>query len=116
MSYFSLTDMSTNTNILNLAHDPVQHDRTKPMEIDHHFIKDHLKKGNICTPFLPMYDQLVDVFTKGLPGAQFMSLVCKLGMLDIHSPAGGVLECIHIHVLGVFWSSHISLVYHCIHV
>jgi len=30
---------------------------------------------------------LADMFTKGLPTGQFKDLTCKLGMIDIHSPA-----------------------------
>lgn len=37
---------------ISIAHDPVQHDRTKHVDVDRHFIKDHLKKGHICTPFI----------------------------------------------------------------
>lgn len=40
-----------NKTAISIAHDLVQHDRTKHVEIGHHFIKNHLKKGNICTPF-----------------------------------------------------------------
>lgn len=28
---------------INITHDPVQHDRTKHVEVDRHFIKDHVK-------------------------------------------------------------------------
>lgn len=39
-----------NKAAISIAHDLVQHDRTKHMEVDRHFINDRLKKGNICTP------------------------------------------------------------------
>lgn len=42
-----------NKAAISIAYDPIQHNRTKHVEVDHHFIKDHLKKGNICTPFSP---------------------------------------------------------------
>jgi len=56
------------------------------MEVDCLFIKDHLKKGSICTPFIQTQDQLADIFTKGLSGAHFMYLTSKLEMTDIYSP------------------------------
>lgn len=37
-----------NKAAINIAHDPVQHDKTKHVEVDRHFIKDHLKVGRIC--------------------------------------------------------------------
>lgn len=41
-----------NKAAISIAHDPVQHDRAKHVEIDRHFIKDHLKVGHICMPFV----------------------------------------------------------------
>lgn len=76
-----------NKAAINIAHDLVQHDRTKHVEVDKYFIKDHIKKGNICIPYIQTKNQLADVFTKGLRGVQFMSLISKLGMIDIFSSA-----------------------------
>ncbi|CAL5375989.1 unnamed protein product [Camellia sinensis] len=39
-----------NKATINIAHNPVQHDRTKHVEIDRHFIKEKLTSGTICTP------------------------------------------------------------------
>lgn len=45
------------------------------MEVDHHFIKNHLKSKNICTPFVKIEDQLTNILTKGLNSGQFSSIV-----------------------------------------
>lgn len=76
-----------NKSAINIAHNPVQHDRTKHIEVDRHFIKEKLDSGLICTPFVSTSDQLADILTKGLSGKCFQKLVGKLGMDDIHSPA-----------------------------
>ena len=70
----------------NIAHNPVQHDKTKHIEVDRHFIKENLDGGLICTPYIPTIEQLVDVFTKGLRKGQFNSITFKLGMNDIFEP------------------------------
>jgi len=75
-----------NKSAMSIAHNPVQHDRTKHVEIDRHFIKDKLDDGLIVTEYIPSRLQLTDMFPKGLPTKQFEDLTCKLGMIDIHSP------------------------------
>ena len=39
-----------NKLVISIAHNPVQHDRTKHIEIDMHFIKEKLDRGLICIP------------------------------------------------------------------
>ena len=75
-----------NKSAINIAHNPVQHDRTKHVEIDRHFIKEKLDDGLIATEYIPSRLQLADMFTKRLSTKQFEDLTCKLGMIDIHSP------------------------------
>ena len=69
-----------------IAKNPIQHDRTKHVEVDHHFIKDHLDKGTISFPFVTSQDQLADVLTKAVSGKVFYNSLDKLGMIDIYSP------------------------------
>jgi ATP sulfurylase len=40
-----------NTSAIAIAHNPIQHDRTKHVEIDRHFIKEKLEAGLISFPF-----------------------------------------------------------------
>lgn len=70
-----------------IAHYPVQHDQTKHIELNHHFIKELPMCGCSCTPFVKSHDQLADVFTKDLSGLSFSSIVRKLEIIDIYSPA-----------------------------
>ena len=82
-----------NKAAINIAHNPVQHDRTKHVEIDRHFIKEKLREGLICTPFVKTGDQLADILTKGIASRPFYHILSKLGMRDIFAPAwGGVLD------------------------
>ena len=39
-----------NKSTINIAHNLVQHDRTKHVEVDRHFIKEKLDSGLICMP------------------------------------------------------------------
>ena len=69
-----------------IANKPVQHDRTKHVEVDRYFIKDHMNQGTISLPFVSSQTQLADVLTKAVSGNIFHSSLGKLEMMDIHSP------------------------------
>nr|KYP36608.1 Copia protein [Cajanus cajan] len=71
---------------INIAHNLVQHNKMKHIEIDRHFIKDKLDNGLIVTAYVPTRLQVADVLTKGLPTSRFQELIGELGMIDIHLP------------------------------
>jgi len=52
-----------NKAAISIAHNLVQHDRTKNVEIDRHFIKEKLREGVICTPYVKIGEQLADILT-----------------------------------------------------
>jgi hypothetical protein len=47
-----------NKAAINIANNPIQHDRTKHVEIDRHFIKDKLDEGTMCMPFVGTKNKL----------------------------------------------------------
>ncbi|KAJ9551406.1 hypothetical protein OSB04_015451 [Centaurea solstitialis] len=61
---------------------PVQHTRTKHIDIRYHFIKDHVERGTIELYFVNTEHQLADLFTKPLDEKRFNFLISKLGMFD----------------------------------
>ena len=62
----------------------VQHDQTKHIEIDRHFIKEKLDSRLICTPYVSTDHQLPDILTKGLSSIKFQASISKLGMENIY--------------------------------
>jgi len=66
-----------NKSAISIAHNPVQHDRTKHVKIDRHFIKEKLDDSLIATEYIPSRLQLSYMFTKGLPTKQFEDLTYK---------------------------------------
>ncbi|RDY05095.1 Copia protein, partial [Mucuna pruriens] len=82
-----------NNSVMSISHNPVQHDRTKHIEINIYFIKEKLDSGLIVTTHVPTRLQVTNIFTKGLFTTRFQELNGKLGMIDIHLPTRGrVLE------------------------
>ncbi|TYK21505.1 putative mitochondrial protein [Cucumis melo var. makuwa] len=71
---------------ISIANNLVQHDRTKYVEIDRHFIKERLDNESICIPYIPSSQQVTDVLTKGLLRPHFDLGVSKLGLIDIYVP------------------------------
>ncbi|KAJ9559988.1 hypothetical protein OSB04_005148 [Centaurea solstitialis] len=59
---------------------PVQHTKTKHIDIRYHFINDHVEKGTIELYFVNTEFQLADLFTKALDEKRFNFLITKLGM------------------------------------
>ncbi|GJR95534.1 retrovirus-related pol polyprotein from transposon TNT 1-94 [Tanacetum coccineum] len=54
---------------------PVQHSKTKHIDIRYHFIKEHVEKGTVEIYFVGTEYQLADLFTKALPKERFEYLV-----------------------------------------
>nr|GFB24424.1 retrovirus-related Pol polyprotein from transposon TNT 1-94 [Tanacetum cinerariifolium] len=59
---------------------PVQHSRTKHIDVRYHFIKEKVEKGIVELFFVGTEYQLADLFTKALPEERFKYLVRRLGM------------------------------------
>ncbi|GKE88841.1 hypothetical protein Tco_1566316 [Tanacetum coccineum] len=59
---------------------PVQHSKTKHIDIRNHFIKEHVEKGTVEIYFIGTEYQLAGLFTKALPKERFEYLVHRIGM------------------------------------
>nr|GFC66225.1 retrovirus-related Pol polyprotein from transposon TNT 1-94 [Tanacetum cinerariifolium] len=59
---------------------PVQHSRTKHIDVRYHFIKEKVEKCIVELLFVRTEYQLADLFTKALPVERFQYLVRRLGM------------------------------------
>jgi hypothetical protein len=76
-----------NKSAINIANNPVQHDRTKHVEIDRFFIKEKLDDGTLELGHVSSKDQTTDCLTKGL-GVKECHILCnKMGMIDIYRPS-----------------------------
>ncbi|RVW98483.1 Retrovirus-related Pol polyprotein from transposon RE1 [Vitis vinifera] len=86
ISNSTMTVLCDNKATISIAKNPVQHDRTKHVEIDRHFIKEKLEGGTIRLMYIPSSRQTADILTKALPKATYENMKSKLGMLDIYYP------------------------------
>jgi len=78
LRYTSVLIFCDNTSAINLSKNPIQHSRSKHIEIKHHFIRDHVQKKNIALSFVDTENQLADIFKKPLVEEKFNFLKEKL--------------------------------------
>eukprot|EP00253_Pinus_taeda_P014603 PITA_14603 len=77
-----------NQSAIQLCKDPVQHQRSKHIELHMHFIRnlihDHVLEAQYCSTD----DQVADIFTKALTEAKFTKLRCMLGVQEVVTKGG----------------------------
>ncbi|CAJ2641560.1 unnamed protein product [Trifolium pratense] len=56
-----------NVSAVYLSGNPIQHQRTKHIEMDIHFVREKVAKGQVRVLHVPSRYQIADIFTKGLP-------------------------------------------------
>ncbi|KAG9453126.1 hypothetical protein H6P81_006030 [Aristolochia fimbriata] len=78
-----LTVYSDNTSAINISKNPVQHSRTKHIDIQHHFIRELVEGGKVTLEYLSIENQLADIFTKSLDAKRFEFLRGALGLCCI---------------------------------
>ena len=71
-----------NVSAVYLSSNPVQHQRTKHIEIDIHFVRERIRMGEVRVFHIPSTLQYADIFTKGLPSSLFISFRSSLGVRE----------------------------------
>ena len=71
-----------NESTIKIANNPVQHSKTKHIEIRHHFLKDHVVKEDIDIIHVNTKEQLADILTNPLDEKSFCKLRCELNILE----------------------------------
>jgi hypothetical protein len=71
-----------NESAIRIADNPVEHNRTKHIDIQYHFLRDHQQKGDIEIAYVNTHNQIADIFTKPLDEKTISKLRNELNILD----------------------------------
>ena len=71
-----------NTSAISMSKNPVLHSKNKHIPIKYHFLREKVTNIVVQLNFIPSTEQIVDIFTKPLPKAQFEYLCQKLGVIS----------------------------------
>ncbi|GJT40901.1 putative RNA-directed DNA polymerase [Tanacetum coccineum] len=72
-----------NSSAIQIAANPVMHEKTKHFDIDVHLVREKVASGLIKTVHVDSEDQIADILTKGLGSMQHGKLFSKLSLLNI---------------------------------
>ncbi|CAL9012449.1 unnamed protein product [Prunus brigantina] len=74
-----------NLSAIALSSNPVYHSRIKHLDIDFHFVRERVQRGDLIVQYIPTEEQVADVFTKGLHSPIFLKHCINL---RLGNPAG----------------------------
>ena len=84
-----MTIQMDSNGALDLAKNAQFSQRTKHIDIRHHFIRDHLEKGDISLQYLPTDAMTADILTKPLDRVKFERFRSQLGVVDLETNLKG---------------------------
>ncbi|KAL0373689.1 UNVERIFIED_CONTAM: Retrovirus-related Pol polyprotein from transposon RE1 [Sesamum radiatum] len=73
-----------NKSAIAITKNPVQHNRTKHIDIKYHALREATTRGEIELKYCSTEEQLADMFTKALPRNKFEELRTKIGVSQKH--------------------------------
>jgi hypothetical protein len=96
-----------------MSNNPVEHSRTKHIDIRYNFLRDHKQKGDIEIAYVSTHNQLADIFTKPLDEKTFSKLTNELNILDSRNFDWNIAHIAHLYTfdhVSFIWYNYIFLI------
>ena len=75
--------LGDNQSSLAIVKNAEYHDRTKHIDVQHHYVRELVQDGYVCMEWITTKEQLADGFTKALPKATFVEQRTKLSIMPV---------------------------------
>jgi hypothetical protein len=117
VTYKRVLLMCDSSSAIRLAKNPVFYGRVKHIKVRHHFLRDHIEKGDIEMKYIETERRLVDILTKPLRCDSFCLFAG--GTWCLPSILLGLKRslCFTLYILYLIFIAlhfiHIYLIYHC---
>ncbi|GKA80413.1 ribonuclease H-like domain-containing protein [Tanacetum coccineum] len=101
-----------NVSVVYMSANPVQHQRTKHIEIDIYFVRDKVAAGHVQVLHVPSRLRYADIFTKGLPYPLFADFRSSLSVCKSPAPTAGACTKLGTHPpnrIVVFGGGHVYM-------
>lgn len=79
------TILSDNQSAGQMARNAVYHERTKHIDIRHHFVRDTIRRNEISVDYIPTTEMPADILTKGLSAQRHYDLIPNFGFVKCAS-------------------------------
>jgi hypothetical protein len=80
-----MTLFGDNKGCLKLMRNPEQHDRTKHIDVQHHYVRQLEEEGEVESSWVSTKDMLADGLTKALPKEQFLRFRVEAGLVRVRA-------------------------------
>ncbi len=82
---FPISLLVDNQSTIALMENPIFHAHSKHIEVRHHWMREKTGDGTIQLEYVPMADQVADIFTKLLNSEKFRKFCDALGLIQINA-------------------------------
>jgi hypothetical protein len=76
-----------NQGAIDIAKNPKHHDRTKHIDVSHHFVRERVASKELYVEHCPTGEMTADILTKGVTAVKFRKFRDMLGVMDVCAPS-----------------------------